>query len=256
VIEILSASIQTGNRRLLSEVSFSLAPGEILAVLGPNGAGKTTLLRAMAGELALAAGEIRMGGSALQDIPRQQLARQRAVMPQADRLGFPLMVAEVVALGRTPHATTESVDTAITREVLAEVDALSLIHRDYSRLSGGERQRVQLARALAQIWPPDTCNPRYLLLDEPTASLDLAHQHGVLKLLGRLRRLNIGVLVILHDLNLAMRHVDRVLLLQQGRVLDCGSPRQVLNPAQLQAVYGLPMQWLGPAEDCPVIVAG
>lgn len=256
MIEVLSAGLRLGARELLRGVSFTLGAGELLAILGPNGAGKTSLLRALSGELALTEGAIRINGQPLPDMPRKHLARRRAVMPQADRLSFPLTAAEVVALGRIPHGDNPALDEKIVREVLDAVGAVTLARREYARLSGGERQRVQLARALAQIWEAADETPRYLLLDEPTSSLDLAHQHGVLGLLGRLKRQRIGILVILHDLNLAMRHADRVLLLQAGRVLSCAAPREALTAERLQTVYGLPVRWLETDGALPTIVAG
>jgi iron complex transport system ATP-binding protein len=251
-------SLRRRGRELLHDVSLQLAPGELLAVLGPNGAGKSTLLRAWSGELPPDAGDILIHGRSLRELSPASQARLRAVMPQADRLGFPFTAAEVVLLGRTPHGAARGglCDTRIAQEALAAVEALPLAARDYTTLSGGERQRVQLARALAQIWEADADTPRYLLLDEPTASLDLAHQHGVLRLLNRLKRRNIGVLAVLHDLNLAVRYADRVALLHGGRLRDCGPPQDVLHESQLSDVYGLPVRWIRIGAEMPIITTG
>jgi iron complex transport system ATP-binding protein len=256
--ECRHSTLRLGGRELLRDVSLQLRPGELLAVLGPNGAGKSSLLRVLSGELRLHGGEILINGESLDAIPRQVQARLRAVMPQADRLSFPFTVTEVVLLGRTPHAAHNSSvrDERIAQETLAAVEALPLAACDYTTLSGGERQRVQLARALAQVWEDKTDTPRYLLLDEPTASLDLAHQHGVLRLLNRLKRRNIGVLAVLHDLNLAVRYADRVALLHGGRLRDCGPPQDVLHESQLSDVYGLPVRWIRIGAEMPIITTG
>ncbi|HXG28693.1 MAG TPA: heme ABC transporter ATP-binding protein [Nevskiales bacterium] len=257
MLECRDATLRLRGRVLLQDLSLQLRPGELLAVLGPNGAGKSSLLRILSGELAPSSGGILMNGRSLDTTPRQILARLRAVMPQADRLSFPFSVAEVVLLGRTPHTLRHgnAQDEHIAQAALAAVDALPLAARDYTSLSGGERQRVQLARALAQIWESDADAPRYLLLDEPTASLDLAHQHGVLRLLNRLKLRHIGVLAVLHDLNLAARYADRVALLHGGRLLGCGPPQDVLQEDRLSQVYGLAVRRIRVGDEAPLIVA-
>jgi iron complex transport system ATP-binding protein len=256
--ECHNATLHLRGRVLLQDVSLQLRPGELLAVLGPNGAGKSSLLRILSGELAPSSGEMLINGQSLDLTPCHVQARLRAVMPQADRLNFPFTVAEVVLLGRTPHASHNgsAQDERIAQEALAAVDALPLAARDYTTLSGGERQRIQLARALAQIWASDADTPRYLLLDEPTASLDLAHQHGVLRLLNRFKQRNIGVLAVLHDLNLAARYADRVALLHGGRLVSCGSPLEVLDEHRLGEVYGLRVRRIQMGGETPILVAG
>lgn len=259
MFEINHGGLRINGRELLRDVSLQLHPGELLAVLGPNGAGKSSLLRTLAGEWPFGTGEIRLNGRPLASIPRLETARLRAVMPQADRLSFPFSVTEVVLLGRTPHAARSSAaqDERIVHEVLVAVDSLSLAARDYTTLSGGERQRVQLARALAQIWDEDIREPRFLLLDEPTASLDLAHQHGVLQLLNRLKRRDIGILVVLHDLNLAARYADRVALLKDGKMSACGPSLSVMTETTLSRVYSLPIRLLElPGSPHYLIAAG
>ncbi len=259
MLEAHALTVEVRSRRLLDQVSLRLQPGELLAVIGPNGAGKSTLLRALSGELKPNAGEISLNGLRLSHYNREQLARVRAVMPQTDRLNFPFTAAEVVALGRTPHVAHSSaaLDARVVHETLGAVDALHLAERDYVTLSGGERQRVQLARALAQLWgsSSDTTG-RYLLVDEPTSSLDLAHQHSTLRLLRRLRERGIGVLAILHDLNLAIAYADHVLVLNHGRTVALGSPAKVLTDALLSETYGLPIRVATSKNSAPMILAG
>jgi ABC-type hemin transport system ATPase subunit len=175
-------TLRVGRKALLNDVSLAFNPGEVLALIGPNGAGKSTLLKAVAGELTPTTGVVELEQKPLAAWSLQERARRRAVLPQHSMLDFPFTVLEVVLLGRSPHGGGASVhDHYIARQALAAVEAAHLEQRLYPTLSGGERQRVQLARVLAQIWEPlPDGTARYLLLDEPTASLDLAHQHATL----------------------------------------------------------------------------
>jgi iron complex transport system ATP-binding protein len=230
---------RAGGRALIAEVSLEIRPGEVVAVLGPNGAGKTTLLRLVAGDLPPDSGEVMLNGRRLRNWPRLALARQRAVLPQHAGLAFPFRVAEVVQMGRAPHRGCGLAhDHAVVREAMRAADVTHLAEREYTRLSGGERQRVQLARVLAQIWDGPTGSPRFLLLDEPTSSLDLAHQHQVLGTARRMaERHGIGVLAILHDLNLAGCYADSVWLLRAGRTVRSGPAAEVLVSAALEDVF-------------------
>lgn len=257
MLECHAASLQVNGRELLCDISLQLVPGEMLALIGPNGAGKSSLLRILSGEWRPGSGEVRLNELPLDAWTRRELALQRAVMSQADRLDFPFTATEVVTLGRTPHRASPAQDTRIAQAALEAVAALPLARRLYTTLSGGERQRVQLARALAQIWQSGPDQPRYLLLDEPTASLDLAHQHGMLQLLNRLTLQGIGILIVLHDLNLAARYADRVALLSAGRLAACGRPTDVMQPEVLSRIYGLPLRALRvESADYPLFAAG
>lgn len=251
------ASYRIGRQWLLEQVSLALRPGELLALLGPNGAGKSTLLRLLTGEARPTRGGITLDGRPLQDWPSRALARRRAVLPQSSVLAFPFTVLEVVLLGRTPHCvgSERERDRDIAWQALAAADIVPLAERLYTTLSGGERQRVQLARVLAQIWePPRDGEVRYLLLDEPVASLDLAHQHGVLALTHRLSREGVGVLAVLHDLNLAAQYADRVAMLASGRLQAVGAPRQVLTEERVEQVFRVRAR-VGWDEEltCPVV---
>lgn len=227
-------------RPVLDGVSLNIAPGEVVALVGPNGAGKSTLLRCLSGELAPDSGGCRLDGVPLQRIGTRRLARRRAVLPQDGGAEFPLAVEDVVALARAPwrrHATPQHNRRAVVAAAVA-AGANSLMQRDFRRLSGGERQRVQLARVLAQIW--DTHwdgEPRYLLLDEPTASLDVGHQQRLMAVVRRVLPMGIGVLVVLHDLNLAAAFAERVCLLKQGRIVREGAPAAVLRAGPINTAY-------------------
>ncbi|HEY7527437.1 MAG TPA: ABC transporter ATP-binding protein [Candidatus Limnocylindria bacterium] len=222
---------------VLRGIDLELRAGELLALLGPNGSGKTTLLRLLSGALRPEAGAVEVASRPVGEWPRLALARQVAVLPQHLELPEGFRVAELVAMGRAPHArrlfgSTAEDERAVER-ALQDADALDLADRYPHELSGGERQRVLVAMALAQ-------EPRLLLLDEPTLHLDLAHQVALLQ---RLRQLHaqrkLTVLAVLHDLNLAAAFAPRVVLLDDGRVAADGPPGEVLTPETIQRVFGV-----------------
>lgn len=243
-----------GGCQILTGIDFQLQAGEVLAVLGTNGAGKSTLLATLSGELAHPEGAIELAGRPLSAWPAGDRARRLAVLPQASSLAFAFSVEEVVLLGRLPHASGHEVDQRIVTEVMQATDTGHLHQRSYLALSGGERQRVHLARVLAQVW--DTTEPACLLLDEPTASLDLAHQRLILQQAREIARRGNAVLLVLHDLNLAARYADRLLLLDRGGVSALGTAWEVLQAERVQRVFGVEVQVVcHPQLDCPLIIA-
>ncbi|MCB9766287.1 MAG: heme ABC transporter ATP-binding protein [Alphaproteobacteria bacterium] len=234
-------TVVAGGRRILDGVTLTLRPGELLAVVGPNGAGKSTLLRTLAGELRPAKGTVTLDGRPLPAWPPRDLARRRAVLSQSTRVAFAFTALDVVRMGRGPHVQGRErpEDRRIAREALRRVGLEGFEERAVDTLSGGERQRVHLARVLAQI---DGDGPtRYLLMDEPTAAQDLRFQHEVLSCARARAAEGLGVLAVLHDLNLAARYADRVALMDRGVLLHCSIPVEVLHPERLSAVYGLPL---------------
>jgi iron complex transport system ATP-binding protein len=251
-------------RALVREVSLTVAPGEFLAVLGPNGAGKTTLLKLLAGEAAPHGGTVELNGRPLAQWRHAQRAQIRAVLPQESRLAFAFTALEVALFGRYPHragALTRG-DREIARAALAATDCAHLAARDFTTLSGGEKARVQLARVLAQLWEPCVIDgrrqPRCLLLDEPTAALDLAHQHATLAAARRFahEQGDVAVLAVLHDLNLAAQYADRLLMLREGAVAATGTPAQVLTEPGIESVFGLPVRVLRhPDTGLPLVAA-
>jgi iron complex transport system ATP-binding protein len=251
---------EAGGRRLLDGVGLRLAAGRVHALIGPNGAGKSTLLRLLAGELAPAAGTIRLNRRPLPDWSPRERARQRAVLPQSHGLAFGFTAAQVVELGRLPCPRHRpEAEAAIVAAALQRAGVAPLAQRRYTTLSGGERARVQLARAMAQVWEPLDGPlqgaPRYLLLDEPTASLDLAHQHDCLRAVRALAADGLGVLAILHDPNLALRYADDVTLLRDGRVLAAGPPAEALTAEALERLYRVPVRLVRPeGEDVPIVI--
>ncbi|MFF2392926.1 heme ABC transporter ATP-binding protein [Nocardia sp. NPDC058114] len=229
-------TVERGTRTVLDEVDFQVAAGEIVALVGPNGAGKSSLLAALAGELEPSAGTVKLEGHALSHWTPADMARRRAVLPQSHAVGFPFTAREVVAMGRAPwlHTPAAGDDDALISAALAATDVTHLATRVFPSLSGGERARVALARVLAQ----DTAT---LLLDEPTAALDLGHQEAVLRLAATRAAEGAAVVVVVHDLGVAAAYADRVTVLDAGRVAADGPPREILTRELLTAVYHHPV---------------
>jgi iron complex transport system ATP-binding protein len=242
MLEARGVWVETGVHALLADVDLAAAPGRVTVLIGPNGAGKSTLLRVLSGEIAPSRGKAALDGVSLRAFSAAELARRRAVVPQSSAVAFPFRVREVVMLGVTVPGFGPA-DTATHKRVDAALDAVGLMpfaERLYPTLSGGERQRVHVARALCQL--AAAARPRTesgcFLLDEPTASLDLAHQGHVLSAMRRQAALGLAVVAILHDLNLAAAVADHLVLLAGGRVAATGSPREVLREEPLSAAYG------------------
>ncbi len=258
MLRLDTVTVRIGDATLIADVSAAVAPGALTAVVGPNGAGKTTLLRVASGELPPSAGTVRLDERPLSNVPEAEQARRRAVLPQASRLHFSFSAREVVLMGRTPHAKggETDLDWRIADAALDAVGMRDDADREVPTLSGGEQQRVHLARALAQIWTPPDEGHRYLLLDEPTASLDLAHQQRVLRTARAFAEEDgVGVLAILHDLNLAAQWADRVVVMDDGQVHATGTPKTVLTPSCIHEVFGWPVCVLDhPTRACPLIV--
>jgi iron complex transport system ATP-binding protein len=240
--------VARGGRTLLAVGELTLAAGMVTGVVGPNGAGKSTLTRVLAGELRPDTGDVRFDGVPIATIAPASLARRRAVLPQSSTLGFPLAAEDVVRLGRIPHAgnATAAEDDAAMAAAMAEAGVTHLAHRAMASLSGGEAQRVQLARVLCQLTGPDPALTA-LFLDEPTSSLDLAHAHAILAAAGARARAGATVLAVLHDLSLAARWCDRVLVMEAGRIIADGAPADVLDEALVSRVWGIAVRRLAGA---------
>ena len=220
----------------IRDLSFALAPGEVLGLIGPNAAGKTTVIRLLSRILEPSRGEILLAGLPASRLERVAIARQIAVVPQDVPQDFPYTVQQLVLMGRFPHAPARFFesrdDLAIAREAMALTGVEALAAEPMDRLSGGERQRAVLARALAQ-------RPRLLVLDEPTAHLDLRYQAECVALLRRLHRdEGLGILLVSHDLNLAAEVSDRLLLMAGGSAVSAGTPEDIMQESVLEAVYG------------------
>ncbi len=260
MLRIENLSVSYGPRRVLHNVSLEVNSGEVVALIGPNGAGKSTLVRAVSGVIPVEGGSIRTNGSSLLMLSPMMRARHLAVVPQAVSMPPAFTVWETVLLGRTPYLNflgqVSVKDEQIARAALARVDALDLSERRVGELSGGEQQRVLLARALAQSTP-------ILLMDEPTAHLDLQHQVALMELTQELAHTDpltgtggLAVLAALHDLNLAARYADRLALLVSGEIRAVGTARQVLSPEAIATAYGLPVEVIPHpfVEDVPLVL--
>lgn len=231
----------TSNKWILDDLSFQVAEGEVLGIVGPNGSGKTSLLKLLSRLASPQQGAIRLFGRDLMEIGQDEIARVVGVVPQETQQLFPFTVAETVLMGRFPHRSRDrwgtglgwesGEDVAIAEEAMMAMDVVHLAQRAVTELSGGERQRTMIARALAQ-------TPKALLLDEPTAFLDLQHQVEIGSVLCRLKAArSLTVILVSHDLNLVSQYCDRILLLDQGRVVRLGCPEQVIEQGALELVY-------------------
>ncbi|GAB7107983.1 heme ABC transporter ATP-binding protein [Streptomyces phaeofaciens JCM 4814] len=227
--------VRLGSRDVLCGVDVDVRAGEVLALVGPNGAGKSTLLGALAADLPAARGTVRIHGRPAGEWSAPELALRRAVLPQAAALSFPFTVAEVVRMGRAPHDSSPAEDDLTIAEAMAATEVSAFAGRPFSALSGGERARVALARVLAQRAP-------LLLLDEPTAALDLKHQELVLRVCRERAREGDAVVVVLHDLGLAAAYAHRVAVLHAGRVAADGPPGEVFTERLLSEVYEQPVE--------------
>lgn len=254
MLKIENLSVSYGSRRVLHNVSLEVNSGEVLALIGPNGAGKSTLIRAVSGVIPVDDGAVLTDEHNLLTLPAMLRARHLAVVPQAVSMPPAFTAWETVLLGRTPYLNflgqVSANDEQIGRAALSRVDALDLAERRVGELSGGEQQRVLLARALAQSTP-------ILLMDEPTAHLDLQHQVALMEMVLELAHSDgLAVLTALHDLNLAARYADRLALLVAGEIQALGTARQVLVPEAIAAAYGLPVEVLPHplVENIPLVL--
>jgi iron complex transport system ATP-binding protein len=255
VIQLTDLTVGYPGQTVLRQIDLRVETGELLAVVGPNGVGKSTLVRAASGVLRPLQGSVTIDGHRLHELPAAQRARLVAVVPQATSLPPAFRALDVVLAGRTPYlgwlGTEGEDDRRMAADAMEQTETGGLADRRVGELSGGEQQRVLIARALTQ-------GATAMLLDEPTAHLDLRHQDRVLRLVRRLTiERGLSVLLALHDLNLVARFADRVALLSDGGIRKSGLPEEVLTPAELAAVYGMPIHVLShPFDGKPLVLAG
>ncbi len=239
---------------VLRGVTLEVVPGEVLAVIGPNGVGKSTIVRVASGRLPPLSGRVGINGSSLHELSPSARARLVCVVPQATSLPPTFRALDVVLMGRTPYLgwfeTESQEDRKIAMEAMRRTETVEMAERPIGELSGGEQQRLLIARALAQASP-------FMLLDEPTAHLDLRHQDRVLGLVRRLaKEKDLAVLLALHDLNLVSKYADRVVLLSNGVVRQVGDPEQVLNPDLLAEAYGIRIDVVpSPVDGKPLVLS-
>ena len=224
---------------LLRNISLEVEAGAVTAIVGPNGAGKSSLLKVLTGEVTATRGDVYLNQRELTHWPLLDRAQMLAVLPQHTLLNFPFTADEVVGLGRIPHQTGVTKDNQIIAQALDLVDASYLQKRFYTQMSGGEKQRVQLARMLAQIWQPSDHGEQFLVLDEPTSAFDLSHQQLTLDIVRQLAERGVGVLMVVHDLNLAARCADNLVVFDGGVIAAQGKPKDILSEQLIDKVFGV-----------------
>ena len=256
-LEIRNLSFYFGRRLILGDISFAIPAGAVVSLVGPNGSGKTTLLRCIVGSLDFQSGLISVDGQRIYGKNSREIADRIGYVPQMEINGFPATVFDTVLLGRRPyiHWNPSDHDLDVVSETLVLLDLEEFALRDITELSGGEKQKVLIARAIAR-------EPEMLVLDEPTASLDLKHQLEILELINRLTRQNgISVIMAMHDLNLAAMYSDRIVMIKQGGILGDGPPKELMTVENIRLLYGvdvsvteecgIPQIVLPPGKSCP-----
>ncbi|MFO7846271.1 MAG: heme ABC transporter ATP-binding protein [Balneolaceae bacterium] len=259
MIQAKNITVEIDQKILVNNVSMNLDPGKFSVILGKNGAGKSTFFKTISGDMKPTSGEVLVEGHSLDSIAPLHLARKRAVMMQNLHLSFSFTALEVVLMGRAPHSHgfESSQDRDIAMECMRKAAVDHLANRSFPTLSGGEKQRVQFARMLAQLWNRiEEKQPCCLLLDEPLAGLDLAHQHSVMHLVRNLSRKNVAVMMIIHDLNLAAQYADEVNVMKNGRTFALGTPNDVFKPEIIEMAFDCPVDIMRhPHHHCPLVIA-
>lgn len=267
MLSLKDVCLQIEKVPLLSNINLQCESGEVTVLMGPNGAGKTSLLNVISKNYQASSGELEINGAAQASWAESELAKFMGVLPQYSSLDFPFLVKEVVLLGRTPHAAGKQIDAEIVQAALEKVDGSYLANRLYTRLSGGEKQRVQLARVLAQVWPsswlgkPQDKASQHnqenllMLLDEPSASLDLEHQQLLRRVVKEFAEQGGTVVMVMHDLNLAAMCADKMTFMTCGRIVANGSPQELLTPEKIKHVFGVDVDVIQhPSNDLPLVV--
>ena len=244
-IEVSSVSYLKNKKLILDEISFGIELGEILCILGPNGSGKSTLLNLISGNLSPTKGDIYIEGQNIKNISIEERAFIRSVMSQSQAIVFDFTVREIVEMGWLQRGLinfSQNFEQAFSKAV-NEAAIEDLVDKKFNILSGGEQRRVHFARTLLQSWrPSNSVEPKYLLLDEPTANLDIKHEQRLMKIVKKKAEDGIGVIVILHDINLAAKYSDKILILDSGTMKNFGKTFDVLNKEILEEVYDLPIE--------------
>ena len=240
VISAQEISVEISAKTRVYPLSINLYPGEVVGLMGPNGAGKTTLLKALSGEVALATGHVNLHGRELTTWSLRERGKILSVMPQYTRLDFDFSVAEVVAMGRTPHSTGDTFDRECINQVLDVCGLQELADQPYTQLSGGEQQRCHLARCLVQVEQSKAsltgCS---LLLDEPFNSIDIGYIDAIKSYLKNLAQRGLSIVVSLHDANVLAQLSDRILVLHEGKCVANAAPQDVMTPALFEMVFGV-----------------
>ncbi len=246
-----------GKKQILHGVTAEFVPGEFNMILGPNGSGKSTFLKIFSGEINGYHGMVFYNDKNIAAQKKEELAKYRAVMSQQPELSFPLMVDEVVMMGRYPHFNFNpgKKDIAICEAVMERMNLVTFKERNYLTLSGGEKQRVQFARVLAQIWEQPAYGTRYLFLDEPLTSLDINYQQEFLQLAREFAKKGTVLVAVMHDINLATQYADRLFFLKQGELIAHGKPKEILTAALIKKVFDVEVLVINnPVTNNPLVI--
>jgi iron complex transport system ATP-binding protein len=246
-----------GKKMILNGISTAFQPGEFNMILGPNGSGKSTFLKIFSGEINKYTGSVFYGEEKIAALKKEELAKHRAVMSQQPELSFPLMVEEVVMMGRYPHFTfnPNKKDEHICNEVMERMNLISFKERNYLTLSGGEKQRVQYARVLAQIWEKPTEGYRYLFLDEPLTSLDINYQQEFLQIAREFTKADTVLVAVMHDINLAIQYADKLFFLKEGELIAHGRPKEIVHEDLIKKVFNVEAFIINnPITNTPLVV--
>ena len=250
-------SFSVGKKQILKNVSASFLPGEFNMILGPNGSGKSSFLKIFSGEINRFQGTVLYDNKKIKELRKEELAKKRAVMSQQADLGFPLLVEEVVMMGRYPHFTfnPNKKDVTICNEVIERMNLVEFKERNYLTLSGGEKQRVQFARVLAQVWEKPADGYRYLFLDEPLNSLDISYQHEFLQAAVELIKGKTVLIAVMHDINLAAHYADNLFFLKEGELIVHGKPKDILSSDMIEKVFNIKTTVIeNPVTGKPLII--
>ena len=246
-----------GRKLILNDISAEFKPGEFNMILGPNGSGKSSFLKIFSGEVNHFEGAVLYDDTKIRDIKKEALAKYRAVMSQQPELSFPLLVDEVVMMGRYPHFSfnPNKKDIAICEAVMERMNLLSFKERNYLTLSGGEKQRVQYARVLAQIWEKPATGYRYLFLDEPLTSLDISYQQEFLQIAREFTKEDTVLIAVMHDINLAMQYADKLFFLKDGELVAQGRPTDIVSEDLIEKVFDVKTRIINnPVTGGPMVV--
>jgi len=250
-------SFSVGKKQILKNVSASFLPGEFNMILGPNGSGKSSFLKIFSGEINRFQGTVLYDNKKIKELRKEELAKKRAVMSQQADLGFPLLVEEVVMMGRYPHFTfnPNKKDVTICNEVIERMNLVEFKERNYLTLSGGEKQRVQFARVLAQVWEKPADGYRYLFLDEPLNSLDISYQHEFLQAAVELIKDHTVLIAVMHDINLAAHYADNLFFLKEGEMTVHGRPKDILTENIIEKVFNVKTKVIeNPVTGKPLVI--
>ncbi len=236
---------EVDNKRIIKDISLEISLGEVVSIIGPNGAGKSSFLNVLSGDIKPSSGSVSFDETNLKDISIQDRSFMRSVMSQSQQIVYDFSVKEIIEMGwldRGIASYSGNFKEAVMK-VASECSVHNLLEQKFNTLSGGEQRRVHFARTLIQLWrPSNSHDPRYMFLDEPTANLDILHEQNLMKLVRSKAMEGIGILLILHDLNLAAKYSDKLVIFKNGSLIKSGSPEEVLQSKVLTEVYGLDME--------------